>query len=363
MITVQGIKNLNGITAEYDVYGPRVAEGHAVDTRYVIVYAQYTDGTIATVSNFTFPDGKVVSQTNGGVLTVEYKSYTTTVTVPMFAINTGRLIAFYNGPDVEVGHEYQKHYVTVKVYYESDNAFADSYYEDVPYDDSGLEYSTDIVEYEGTNQIQLKYQSKVWELITYFTINGFYPEKRALSMEAAYVGPEIEVGKSYSIERVIAKIHFSDGTVTEIKNFGVSGNVITEIGPNEFTASYTYTGTSHSDHLECTFAVIGVAPEDTTKSGYVPIQLANNYPESQRTNNRYRGPAEAMKHEALSMELIHNLIKIYRIFADIENDFYSVSNQINSDMSVKVQTICTVQDMDDMIDSYITDEQYSIGTF
>lgn len=378
IFNVNGVKNITGITAEYDPMGPRIAEGHEIDEKYVLVYAQYSDGTRATVSNVSFPDGKVVSTANGGVLTVEYKSFTTTITVPMFTVNTGRLIAYYNGPDVEIGHEYQKHYVILKVYYESDNATADSYYEDIAYDDSNVTYEKDIIEAEDVNQIKVSYYSAKLDetLFTYFIVNGFEPERKAVSMEAVYTGPEIVANpsapyNSYSQERVIAKVHFSDGTVEEVKNFAVNSNVVTQIGPNEYTAEYTYAGTSHHYTVSCTFVVTGIAPEDTTKSGYSAIQLRNNYPEAHRINNRYRGPSETNKHNFMSHDIINNLKRLYGntgdeeydVFAKIQNTFNEVSKQINSDMSARIQTFCQVQSMNDTIDKYINDEQYHSGMF
>lgn len=73
-VIVEGIKNLQGITALYD--GPHVGFGNEALRKYFIVVAQYSDGSSATITDFSFPSGNIVSETNGGVLQIYYKGFT-----------------------------------------------------------------------------------------------------------------------------------------------------------------------------------------------------------------------------------------------------------------------------------------------
>lgn len=352
IITVQGKKRLTGINAYYDPDGPRVAMDHEAEAKYFVVIANYSDGTSATVAGFEFPDGNIVSETNDGNIRVYYKGFEEIVNVPTYTVDTARLIVYYNGPDVEIGHEYLTRYVNVKVYYESDNEFADSYYEDIDVLQCTFDKAT--VSDEGANEIKCTYESEVGTIYAYFIVTGIKPGRRPTGLEAEYIGPEIIVGKTYNPQRVKVKCHFSDRTIETITNFGVSSNIVSEEGPNTFTAYYIY----ETYTVETTFAIIGIAPEDTTETGYMPIDMDNNYPYAQRINNRYRGPAESMKHNAMSLMLMDNIKRIYQIFSNIETDFNKAVDTINANSAARTITIGQVQGMNDTIKEWKEKEEY-----
>ena len=350
-VIVEGIKNLQGITALYD--GPHVGFGNEALRKYFIVVAQYSDGSSATVTDFSFPSGNIVSETNGGVLQIYYKGFYTDVVVPTYAVSTSRLMAYYNGPNVEVGHDFDIKYCKIKIYYASADGLHDRY-EDI--DSSLCTFSTTMVDHEGVNQITVQYVGQAGPVNTVMVVIGIKPEIVLTFIEAQYTGPEIVVGKSYSAERVICKAYYSNGSIVQIRNFSLNSNVVQYIGPNEYIVTYKEKDTT----VTTTVTVIGLPKDSTTESGYSPVSLQNNYPEATRLNNRYRGPAEARKHDNVDNMIQENLLALYNIFANIEQNFNELVESVNGNNSIKIRTLNEVQHIED---KWMHDERFAEGKY
>ena len=353
-VIVEGIKNLQGITALYD--GPHVGFGNEALRKYFIVVAQYSDGSSATVTDFSFPSGNIVSETNGGVLQIYYKGFYTDVVVPTYAVSTSRLMAYYNGPNVEVGHDFDIKYCKIKIYYASADGLHDRY-EDI--DPSLCTFSTTMVDHEGVNQITVQYVGQAGPVNTVMVVIGIKPETVLTFIEAQYTGPEIVVGKSYSAERVICKAHYSNGSIVQIRNFSLNSNVVKYVGPNEYIVTYKEKDTI----VTTTVTVIGLPKDSTTESGYSPVSLQNNYPEATRLNNRYRGPAEARKHDNVDNMIQENLLALYNIFANIEQNFNELVESVNGNNSIKVRTLNEVQHIEDTQYKWMHDERFAEGKY
>lgn len=353
-VIVEGIKNLQGITALYD--GPHVGFGNEALRKYFIVVAQYSDGSSATVTDFSFPSGNIVSETNDGVLQIYYKGFYTDVVVPTYAVSTSRLMAYYNGPNVEVGHDFDIKYCKIKIYYASADGLHDRY-EDI--DPSLCTFSTTMVDHEGVNQITVQYVGQAGPVNTVMVVIGIKPETVLTFIEAQYTGPEIVVGKSYSAERVICKAHYSNGSIVQIRNFSLNSNVVQYIGPNEYIVTYKEKDTT----VTTTVTVIGLPKDSTTESGYSPVSLQNNYPEATRLNNRYRGPAEARKHDNIDNMIQENLLALYNIFANIEQNFNELVESVNGNNSIKVRTLNEVQHIEDTQYKWMHDERFAEGKY
>ena len=353
-VIVEGIKNLQGITALYD--GPHVGFGNEALRKYFIVVAQYSDGSSATVTDFSFPSGNIVSETNGGVLQIYYKGFYTDVVVPTYAVSTSRLMAYYNGPNVEVGHDFDIKYCKIKIYYASADGLHDRY-EDI--DPSLCTFSTTMVDHEGVNQITVQYVGQAGPVNTVMVVIGIKPETVLTFIEAQYTGPEIVVGKSYSAERVICKAHYSNGSIVQIRNFSLNSNVVQYVGPNEYIVTYKEKDTT----VTTTVTVIGLPKDSTTESGYSPVSLQNNYPEATRLNNRYRGPAEARKHDNVDNMMQENLLALYNIFANIEQNFNELVESVNGNNSIKVRTLNEVQHIEDIQYKWMHDKRFAEGKY
>ena len=353
-VIVEGIKNLQGITALYD--GPHVGFGNEALRKYFIVVAQYSDGSSATVTDFSFPSGNIVSETNGGVLQIYYKGFYTDVVVPTYAVSTSRLMAYYNGPNVEVGHDFDIKYCKIKIYYASADGLHDRY-EDI--DPSLCTFSTTMVDHEGVNQITVQYVGQAGPVNTVMVVIGIKPETVLTFIEAQYTGPEIVVGKSYSAERVICKAHYSNGSIVQIRNFSLNSNVVQYVGSNEYIVTYKEKDTT----VTTTVTVIGLPKDSTTESGYSPVSLQNNYPEATRLNNRYRGPAEARKHDNIDNMIQENLLALYNIFANIEQNFNELVESVNGNNSIKVRTLNEVQHIEDTQYKWMHDERFAEGKY
>lgn len=353
-VIVEGIKNLQGITALYD--GPHVGFGNEALRKYFIVVAQYSDGSSATVTDFSFPSGNIVSETNGSVLQIYYKGFYTDVVVPTYAVSTSRLIAYYNGPNVEVGHDFDIKYCKIKIYYASADGLHDRY-EDI--DPSLCTFSTTMVDHEGVNQITVQYVGQAGPVNTVMVVIGIKPETVLTFIEAQYTGPEIVIGKSYSAERVICKAHYSNGSIVQIRNFSLNSNVVQYVGPNEYTVTYKEKDIT----VTTTITVMGLPKDSTTESGYSPVSLQNNYPEATRLNNRYRGPVEARKHDNIDKMIQENLLVLYNIFANIEQNFNELVESVNGNNSIKVRTLNEVQHIEDIQYKWMHDERFAEGKY
>lgn len=353
-VIVEGVKNLVGIQAFYD--GPAVSYGQEALKKYFVTVAQYSDGSSATVTEFSFPSGNVVSETNGGIITIFYKGFYTDVEVPTYEVSSSRLIAFYNGPNVEVGNPFDTKYAQIKIYYKSADEI-NSYYEDI--DPDLCIFSTTMVDHEGVNQILVQYVGKAGPVSTYMIVIGIKPEVQLNFIEAEYTGPEIIQGKSYSIERVIVKAHYSNGDVVQVKNFSVNSNIVNFVGLNEYEVTYKEKDTT----VTTTFGVIGIERDSTSDTNYTPISLQNHYPEATRVNHRYRGPAEGMKNDKVNMMIFENITALYKVFRDIEIAFNELSDAVGNNNAIKYRTLNNIERLEDGVDKWLNDDRFTTGKY
>lgn len=353
-VIVEGVKNLVGIQAFYD--GPAVSYGQEALKKYFVTVAQYSDGSSATVTEFSFPSGNVVSETNGGIITIFYKGFYTDVEVPTYEVSSSRLIAFYNGPNVEVGNPFDTKYAQIKIYYKSADEI-NSYYEDI--DPDLCIFSTTMVDHEGVNQILVQYVGKAGPVSTYMIVIGIKPEVQLNFIEAEYTGPEIIQGKSYSIERVIVKAHYSNGDVVQVKNFSVNSNIVNFVGLNEYEVTYKEKDTT----VTTTFGVIGIERDSTSDTNYTPISLQNHYPEATRVNHRYRGPAEGMKNDKVNMMIFENIAALYKVFRDIEIAFNELSDAVGNNNAIKYRTLNNIERLEDGVDKWLNDDRFTTGKY
>lgn len=353
-IAIEGTRKLVGISAIYD--GPKVAIGQEVQRKFIIVVAEYSDGSTATITDYTFPSGKKVTEANGGVLTIFYNFYTELI-VDTYTVTSSRLIAYYNGPNVEVGHNFNTDYVKVKIYYQSSDAF-NSYYEDV--NPSDCTFSNTMIDHEGITQVLVQYTSKTGLISTYMIVSGILPVVKLNFIEAQYTGPDIIVGSAFSTERLIVKAHYSDGSIVTVKNgFILYDNIVHFIGNNEFRVSFK----DKDNTVETTFSVNGLEKDSTTDNNYYPISLQNNYPEATRFNNRYRGPAEGIKHNNINMMIFANIQTLYDLYANIEQNFNQLIDACNGANSIRIKSLNDILKIEDTTKALLTDERFSTGYY
>lgn len=351
-IVITGIKNLVSIEATYD--GPTVGFTQEAKRKYFIVIAHYSDESSSTVTDFIFPSGNIVSETNGGIIPIYYNGFYTNAVIPTYDVTTSRLIAYYNGPNVEIGHDFMSSYCTIKIYYQASDGI-NSHYEDISPD--LCKFASTMIEHEGINYIAVEYTGRLGTVKTKMIVIGITPEVKLNFITAEYTGPEIVVGKSYSAERIICKAHYSDGSIVTVRNFGINSNIVTLVGPNEYVVTFTDKGKK----VTTTITVIGLEKDSTTDSNYSPIYLQNNYPEATRQNNRYRGPAEGYKYDEVSRMFYENITRLYKIFHDIEQEFNKVTKVIEGDNNIKARTFNTIDQMNANTDTWLTDGRFTSG--
>lgn len=353
-IIIEGVKSLQSIEGFYD--GPSVAYDTEALRKYFIVVAKYSDGSSTTVSDFSFPNGNVVNAINSGVITLYHNGFYTTVVVPTYEVASSRLMAYYNGPNIEVGQNFDTRYCKIKIYYQSKNN-TNAYYEDVSPDD--CTFSTETVDHEGTNHVLIQYTGKAGTVSTTMIIIGINPEALLSFIEVQYTGPSVVKGKSFSLERVICKAHYTNGSVVVVRNFAVNSNVIQYVGPNEFVATYKEKDTI----VTATFTVNGLESDNTTQNNYHAIALQNHYPEATRMNHRYRGPAESYKTNSVHYMIEENIKELYDAYMSIEKDVNALIESINGSNNIKTKTLNTIFQLESETTSWIADERFTTGKY
>ena len=353
--TVEGIKNLVGITGEWD--GGAVPFTKEAQKKFFVITAAFSDGTSATVTNFSFPEGNIVTQANNGLIKVFYNGFTCDVQVETFQITSSRLIAFYNGPSVEIGHDYQKKYIDVRVYYYSETDIGNSYYETITVDECTINSTT--VETEGANSFNISYVGLLGEITTSFIVEGFSPDVKPTSIHAEWMGPSLYVNDIIDVEKILCNIYYSDGTIKTKKNFSLDLNVIIKVGINDIVVTYVEGETT----LEDIISINGLALDDTTKNNLFATKLLNNYPNATFLNNRYRGPAEGIKTDTYSKMITKNLRDLYKLFLKLEKQYNSIIEDIEDDNSIKILTLNNSTYMKYEMNQLLDSDHYTTGKY
>jgi hypothetical protein len=356
-IAIQGVKRLVGLQGTYD--GPSLYKGQSVERKFLVVVALYSDGSSATVTSYTFPNGNVLGYSS--FVEVAYNGERCNITIPTYEISTSRLVAYYTGPNIEVDsknpNSFDTNNTTVRIYYQSKDGTM-SNWEDVPSD--LCTFTPTVIEHEGNNEILVQYTGKNGPVSCYMLVPGFKPGAYMTALEAKYTGPDIVQGKTYSLERLIVKAYYSDGSVVTINNgYRVNSNIVEYVGINNFSCTYTDRQSSGNDKtITTTFTVKGLAKDSTTESNYNPISLINNFPEATRYNNRYRGPAEALKHYNVNMMIFQNIHALYQLFADIEHAYNNVVTSVDGDNAIKYHSLNQMNRIQDGIESIMADKRF-----
>jgi hypothetical protein len=352
---VQGCKNLTSISGYWD--GDLVAYRKKADRKYFVIIAQYSDDTQSTVTDFEFPNGNTVTELNHGLIDIFYKGKSCQVQVTPFEVKLSRLIAFYNGPQVEVGNEFQTQYLTIKVYYSSGEEIERSYYDTITVDDCVLEDK--LVSKEGVNTFDISYENEFGLISTSFAIIGFIPDVKPVDMEVSYNGPAVYQGKTFDLERILCNVYYNNGTIKTVKNFTTSTNVINEVGSNEIMIYYIEGTTSISKPVW----IEGIEIDTTTDNNFYPTSLVNNYPVATILNNRYRGPAEGVKTNNYAGMIINNINELYKIFNDLEKQYNSIMDSVAGETGIKITTLNNVSFMKQELNNILNDYHYSTGRY
>lgn len=352
---VNGVRNLQSITGYWD--GGMVAYGKEAEKKFFVVIGHYTDDTESTITGFEFPNGNIVTENNKGLIDIFYKGRTCQIQVTPFDVTHSRLIAYYNGPQVEVNHNYQPSYLQVKIYYSADNAIGNSYYEDINVEDCTL--SDTLVSKQGVNTYNISYEGKLGLITTSFTVIGFIQDLKPTDIQATYTGPGIYQGKTFDLERIICNIYYNNGTIKTVKNFTVNTNIVRDVGANTITVTYTEDSTTLTDEV----IVNGLENDSTTDNNIFPTSLNNNYPRATILNNRYRGPAEGIKTNDYANMIIRNINDLYKLYANIEKQYNQIISDVAGDTSIKIITLNNVSFMQHQLDGLLKDDHYTTGIY
>ena len=354
---VQGTRNLVSIHGKWD--GGYVGIGKEAKKKYFVIVAHYSDDTESIVNDFSFPNTNIVSETNQGLIDIYYKGKTCEVQVPTYNAKLIKIVAFYNGPDIEVGNEYQESYLEIKGY-KSTGEEGIVYSEYEPIDVSLCTIDSKEITKEGPNTFIVTFSSDVGELSASFSVNGFNPEVKPTQINAEYTGPDIYQGGIVDIERIIVNIYYSDGKIKTTKNFSLNTNIVSEIGPNEIVVTYKESGTEYYEDI---IIVNGLENDSTTQNNIFPAEFKNKYPIATKLNNRFRGPAEGIKTNEISRMISDNIIELYKIFTDLEKQYNEIINYITDANNSQIMTLNNVSYIEKQCNDILNDTHYSTGVY
>lgn len=383
-IVVQGEKKVVGIEASY--IGPNVVPGKQISIANVRVIARFSDNSstevptrnVAFVNGLVMPDNPTVSPRYNGNGSIEfevyYKGHTAQMLVPVFDVSTSMLVAYYNGPSVEIGERWQQKYAKVSIYHrQPDGTISQS--DKIKYGSSewgSLSFSPMEIDHEGINDIVVTFtRTDGATLTTSMIVVGIRPETILTGIQAEYTGPAVPPGKSYALERVIVRAIYSkggtSGDIVHVTNFTVNNNVIpkdTTANSVTFIVSYTerngsIIGGTYTDRIEVPVLHMG----DTTEDGYQAITLDKMYPEAERQNNRYRGPAESRKHMRIYSMLKKNIERLYAIYEGLENEYNDVVAGMSDGSLAKYASLNTIRHIDRIADKWIKCPDFSSGNY
>lgn len=356
-VSVQGVKRLVGIYGVYD--GPSLYKGQTVERRYLTIVAQFSDGSSSTVTSYGFPNGNILG--NSSSIAIAYNGQRCNVEIPTYAISTSRLVAFYTGPNIEVDsknpQEFDPANTKIQIYYKS----ADELYSNWETVDYTLCTFTPLtVDHEGINYITVQFVGRSGPVSCQMMVIGIKPEVTMTKLSAVYNGPAVVQGSFYSLERVSVKAYYSDGTSSIIRNgFTCDRYIVEEVGLNAFLCRYTHRSSSGNDiTLESTFTVVGLERDDTTETGYSPVSLDNHYPEATRFNNRFRGPAESIKHRHINDMIYENIVELYKIFAGIEASYNNLVSAVEGVNSVKYMSLDQIGTINEQVKEIMTNPKF-----
>ncbi len=365
-LSITGIKKAVSIFATYD--GPRLTVGNQIDKRYLVVVVYFSDGSSATITDYSMPEGNTITQENKDCFLIVYKGLRTTVSLDVYTVTSARLTAYYNGPPVEIGYDFDIERCSIRIHYKDDNPYAEnSGWENV--EPSQCTYSITTVNHEGINNILVSYNSRFGVVKCYMAVVGIRPEKKLVRIEALYTGPEIVQSdltldppfiETFSIERILCKAFYTDGSIETIKNFFIDKNYVTNVGNNAIQVTYR---NQHDEEASTYVNIIGLAKDDTMQDNSYDISLNNYYPEATRLNHRYRGPAEAYKQDSFSKLLISNLKTLYALFKEVEDSYNTIAKVIEDGASIKLTTLHSIHAMEDTIYDWEHDPRFSKGYY
>lgn len=387
-VVVPGEKKLTGITATY--VGANVVPGQQINLSNVRVIATFTDSSSAEIPtrSVTFSNGLVMpdnpltsprynSNNNTVEFEVYYKGFTSDMRVPVFDISTSTLVAYYNGPSVEVGERWQQKYAKISIYHKQQDGTI-SQADKIKYGTSewsSLTFSPATIEHVGVNDILVTFTRQDGSsLSTTMIIVGIEPQTILTGIQAEYTGPAVAPGKTYSLERVLVLAVYSkggtSGDVVQVTNFTVDSNIIPKDTPETaqsvfFTVTYTernasVTGTrTYTATIEVPVLHLG----ETTEDGYQAITLNKMYPEASRQNNRYRGPAESRKHMRIYAMIRKNIQRLYSIYEGLENEYNNVIDGMSDGSLAKYASLNTIRHIERVADGWINCPNFATGVY
>lgn len=130
------------------------------------------------------------------------------------------VIAQYIGDTVPVGSKINKKYITVSAMY------SDGTFEDV----TDYTLSSETVKKAGINTVDVVYHGA--------TCSITIPGKAADKMYLGYIGGPITIGNKVNREELSLYVYYTDGSMVLVKDYELTNDVITSVGPQLVTAVY-----------------------------------------------------------------------------------------------------------------------------
>lgn len=213
-------KKVSSISAYY--MGEDVSVGNSVSKNNIFVYAYYTDGSSARVTNFAVGSAVIMGV---GINKVHVIYGGKTVPVDVNGRVSGvvsSILVTYTGPEVMLGSPINKEDLYVTALYTDGSSETIVNYE----------LSKDTPDMIGVNTVVVTYK----HCTASFAVTGY--ERGVEKLTARYVGAGVEIGQDVRKADVLVTATYTDGTVEEVKDFDLPTPTIYFVGAHIKTVHY-----------------------------------------------------------------------------------------------------------------------------
>ena len=292
---VKGYKKIDHIRADYT--GPFVPIGTNYDKQHVKVVIYYdVDETTSESKELTvdeWTESSLLVEKVGtdneytATYTDQYHNLSDTYNVEGYK-HIHHIKAEYNGPDIEIGKNYDKEDVKVTLCYNSEETDT----EVVSNNDWSIKDGDTGISIVGDNNDIAEYSTKYQNLEGEYSVPGINPIPIIDHITAEYKGPDIQIVGAYLKENVEVKVYYTNYPNVDTlgkDDWTESSLQVTKVGDNEYTA--TYRG------KEATYVVKGKDEFTGIEAEYNgdPIRIGGQYDKDEVTVNEVYASGKRVK--------------------------------------------------------------------
>lgn len=197
--TVIGIRKLISINAIY--HGEQKVIGDTVFPEEIILTVKYLDETGEVIAHpeygeWLFLTPPIITQTNTGILYIQYNGTAISITVPYDGSPTLKLRAWYEGYNIEVGKKYDRENVILILEYKNGNT--------IRLKPKQVTFSSTLVSKEGWNWFTVTYTTNYITLTRQFPVLGIIHKTHVdLDFKVLYISNDEEIDMTKEFQELM----------------------------------------------------------------------------------------------------------------------------------------------------------------